>query len=82
MKRISILLCFLFVVLSFTGCDTTDDPDKVINIGCYRHYVGTTESWYVNSHNDYRAFEVNEEYDKETDTYTVVLKFKKLLEHY
>lgn len=68
--------------VSLVGCDTTDDPDRVINIFCDRGYINTTESWSVNSHNDYRAYEVTEDYDEEADEYTVVLKFKKVTEGY
>ena len=79
MKKLIILICSLCIVLSFTGCDNTNDPEKIINVGCETHYINTTESWYVNSHNGYKAIEATEDYNEETDTYTVVIKFKKLL---
>ena len=63
--------------LLLVGCDTTEDKDKIINIVNETHYINTTESWNVMSHNGYKGYYVDETYDEETDEYTVIIKFKK-----
>lgn len=74
-KKISIMAIMLLLLFSLTACDTTDDPEKVIDVICETHYVNTTESWTVMSHNGYKAIEFTKKYDKEKDVYTVTLKF-------
>ena len=65
-------------MLTFTSCDTVDDKEKIINVSCETHYINTTESWSINTHNGYRAIDFNKDYDKDNDTYTVTLVFTKL----
>lgn len=63
--------------ICLTGCDTTDDKDKIINIVNETHYINTTESWSVKSHNGYKGCYVDKTYNEENDVYTVTIKFKK-----
>lgn len=73
-----IILALLLASTSFIGGDNESDPERIINMSCNRHYLNTTESWYVNSNNGYRAYDVSEEYNEEADEYTVILRFKKV----
>ena len=77
-KNSIIIFAILIASTSLMSCDHESDPERIINIGCDRHYLNTTESWYVNSNNGYRAYDVSEEYNEEVDEYTVILKFKKV----
>lgn len=78
-KLIALIICMLMTV-TLVACDNTDDEEKIINVLCDTGYINTTETWTVNSHNGYKAIYTNKEYDEETDTYTVTIKFGKLLD--
>lgn len=78
-KLIALIICMLMAV-TLVACDNTDDEEKIINVICDTGYINTTETWTVNSHNGYKAIYTNKEYDDETDTYTVTIKFSKLLD--
>lgn len=79
-KRLMLLLVCLLMVMMLTACDHTNSEEKIINVFCETHYINTTESWHVNSHNGYKAIYTNKEYDDLTDTYTVTIQFRKLLD--
>lgn len=72
-------MCVL-LMFSLVACDNTEDKDKIINVICETHYVNTTESWSIHSHNGYKAIYTNKKYDEETDTYTVTIQFRRLLD--
>lgn len=74
-KRILILLFVMLAMFNLTGCDNTDDKEKIINITCWSHYFNTTETWDIDTHNGYKAMEVDKQYDKESDTYTITFVF-------
>lgn len=76
-KKIAMLLMCILLMVSLTACDTTKDEEKIINIVNETHYINTTESWSVMSHNGYKGYYVDKTYDEENDEYTVVIKFKK-----
>ena len=76
-KKIIMLLMCILLIVSLTACDTTKDEEKIINIVNETHYINTTESWSVMSHNGYKGYYVDEKYDEENDEYTVIIKFKK-----
>lgn len=76
-KRLILLLTTLLLLFNITGCDYEDDPERIINIHCESHYINTTESWSVNTHNGYKATNVSKKYDEKADVYTVTFTFKR-----
>lgn len=78
-KIIAMIVCMLMII-TLVACDHTNDKEKIINVLCDTEYINTTETWTVNSHNGYKAIYTNKEYDEKTDTYTVTIKFSKLLD--
>ena len=79
-KRIITLAACILIAITLVACDHTNNEEKIINVFCDTGYINTTETWTVNSHNGYKAIYTNKEYDDETDTYTVTIKFSKLLD--
>ena len=76
-KIITLIMCICFACLC-TSCENTKNEEKVINMFCETHYINTTESWSINSHNGYKAIYTFKDYDASTDTYTIIIQFKKL----
>lgn len=70
-----ILLIVMLVMFGLAGCDNTDDKEKIIDVTCWSHYFNTTETWEISTHNDYKAMEIDKQYDEESDTYTITFVF-------
>lgn len=78
-KIITLIVCILMTAM-LVACDNTNDEEKIVSVFCDTGYINTTETWAINSHNGYKAIYTNKEYDEETDTYTVTIKFTRLLD--
>ena len=77
MKKKILLLLALALFLGLTACDESNKND--IYIG-HQDYINTTITWIINSYNGFIYVESDEQFNEDTQEYTVTLKFKNIKE--
>lgn len=75
MKKKILLLLVLTLSIGLTACDKRKDYDIYIS---QQGYVNTSDSWSVDSFNDFICVGTDKQFDEDTQEYTVTLKFKKI----
>lgn len=74
MKKKALLLLALTLSLGLTACDESSENDIYIN---QEVYFNTSDSWEINSYNNFICVNMDKQFDEDTQEYTVTLKFKK-----
>ena len=74
MKKKALLLLALALSLGLTACDESNENDIYIN---QENWYGVSDSWEIDSYNNFICINMDKQFDEYTQEYTVTLKFKK-----
>lgn len=74
MKKKALLLLALALSLGLTACDESNENDIYIS---QEDWCDTSDSWEINSYNNFICVNMDKQFDEDTQEYTVTLKFKK-----
>ena len=74
MNKKILLLLALALSLGLTACDESNKNDIYIN---QEEWSGVSDSWEINSYNNFICINMDKQFDKDKQEYTITFKFKK-----
>lgn len=74
MKKKALLLLALALSLGLTACHESNKNDIYIN---QEEWFGISDSWTIDTYNNFICINMDKQFDKDKQEYTVTLKFKK-----
>lgn len=75
MNKKILLLLALALPLGLTACDESNKNDIYIN---QEEWFGISDSWTIDTYNNFICINMDKQFDKDKQEYTVTLKFKNI----